>query len=374
MNCKSNADRDRRPVTSTVPVPDLAPFAEPGSSTRNDARRLAAQEHLVAGSRAMREVIARIRLVAPTDTSVLLHGETGTGKERVARLLHALSNRAEAPFTAINCGAIAETLLESELFGHERGAFTDARTARRGLLLETAGGTLFLDEIGDMPMAMQVKLLRALDTRCVRPIGGAHELPFDCRIVAATHRNLAECVEAGLFREDLYYRVAVFPVVLPPLRARLEDVLPLADLFLAEAAGRAGRATPRLDPIAAERLLNHRWPGNIRELRNAIDHALVLADADVVLAGHLPPGLDGTCSGIGHEGPRPHASDTSKPTETLAANEHAAILRTVHECRGNLAAAARKLGIGRRTLYRKLDSATLARIRLGGKRGDEVDH
>ncbi|MCU0232177.1 MAG: sigma 54-interacting transcriptional regulator [Acidobacteria bacterium] len=247
----------------------------------------------VAESPAMRAVMEQARRVAATDTTVLIRGETGTGKEGLARAIHELSPRLAAPFVAVNLGALPEALVESELFGHEKGAFTGAAGRQIGKLELADGGTLFLDELGDVPLAVQVKLLRALEERAFTRLGGNQPVRVDVRILAATHRPLEEMVAAGAFRADLFYRLAVFPLVLPPLRARLEEIRPLARYFVARLAARLNRRPPRIPEAAFRQLEAHAWPGNVRELENLLERALILSPGEELevppLAAPLPP-------------------------------------------------------------------------------------
>jgi two-component system response regulator AtoC len=242
-------------------------------------------EELVGESVAMRKVYDLVRRVADSEASILITGESGTGKEVVAGALHRLSRRSRSPFIAINCSALPEALLESELFGHARGAFTDAREARIGLFAQARGGTLFLDEIGDMPLSLQPKILRALQERKVRPVGAGAEIAIDVRIVAATNRDLDVAVEERRFREDLYFRLNVIQVALPALRSRAGDVLPLAQHFLETFAKRAGKGVTAIAAPAAERLVSYSWPGNVRELQNCIERAVTLARFEHVHRG-----------------------------------------------------------------------------------------
>jgi DNA-binding NtrC family response regulator len=307
-------------------------------------------EGLTANSAAMRGVLDLVSRVAATPTSILITGESGTGKELLARAIHERSGRAGS-FVAINCAAMPETLLESELFGHARGAFTDAREARVGLFTEANGGTLLLDEIGDMPLGLQPKLLRVLQERRVRPLGARGEHAVDVRIIAATHRDLEELVDEGRFREDLYFRLNVVHLHLPPLRERTADVLPLAQRFLSEFAARAGKAVHGLSSKAAERLLAYDWPGNVRELSNCCERAVALTRFDEVSVADLPDRI------------RSHtptqvivAADAPSDFVTLEEVEKRYVLRVLEAYRGNKAAAARQLGIERKTLYRKLEA------------------
>ena len=305
-----------------------------------------AQNVIVARSAGMRGVLAVIRRAAVSDTPVLLVGESGTGKELLARTLHASSRRAHGRFLAVNCSAIPDNLLESELFGYRRGAFTDAREDRRGLLQETSGGTLLLDEIGDMPLALQAKLLRVIQEREVHPLGAPLPVPVDIRWVAATHRDISAMVQAKQFREDLYYRLNVISVAIPPLRSRPEDIVPLIEVFIAKHAKLLGRPPCRIAPETLDVIRRHSWPGNVRELENVIERSLVLGDDDVIGVDDLPPHLrDG----------RGTVDGSPLPQRSLADVEREHVLPTLRLARGNKAAAARVLGMDRKTLYRKLD-------------------
>jgi DNA-binding NtrC family response regulator len=242
---------------------------------------------LVFESASSRAMLTLLEQIAPTDTTVLITGETGTGKEVVARFLHDHSARANGPYVAVNCGALSPTLLESELFGHERGAFTGAATTRPGFFEAAHKGTLFLDEVADLPLAGQVKLLRVLQEHEVLRVGSRRACPVDVRVIAATNVNLAAAVRAGRFREDLFYRLHVAHAALAPLRERSEDILPLARHFLARHAARFGRSSPQLTEAAMQKLLGHAWPGNIRELENVIQRALLVAPRGIVDADHV---------------------------------------------------------------------------------------
>jgi len=286
-----------------------------------------------------------IKRVAPTDTSVLLLGETGTGKEVMARTVHELSARAANPFVVVDCAGLAETLFESELFGHERGAFTGAAARRAGLVESAAGGTLFIDEVGDIPLSLQVKLLRVLETGLFRRVGGTEMQKTDFRLVAATHRDLRDLVAAGGFRPDLYYRISTFPITVPPLRERPLDILLLAETMLRRLRGTATGLTP-----AARRALQHySYPGNVRELRNVIERAALLADGGVVDVRHLPEcfAADETTTALQSIAER----DGDSP---LARAERDALRAAVLGHRGSRRELAARLGLSERTLYRKL--------------------
>jgi len=307
-------------------------------------------EDMVAGTEAMRNVLAVIQQVAPLDVTVLVTGESGTGKELVARALHARSARSNRAFVAVNCAALPEALLESQLFGHVRGAFTDAHTDRSGLFAEARGGTILLDEFGELPLTLQPKLLRALQERTFRPVGGARDIPFDARIVVATNRPLEQMVQSGRFREDLSYRVNVVSLELPPLRARTDDILPLAHTFLKQAARRMSRDVRHIDPVAAELLLGWEWPGNVRELANAIERAVALTRFDTIVATDLPERLRQ------HRPVATTMSVTTHATELLPLDEveRRHILAVLAAVGGNRGRAAAVLGIDPKTLYRKL--------------------
>jgi transcriptional regulator with PAS, ATPase and Fis domain len=273
-------------------------------------------------------------------------GESGTGKELLALGLHAESPRRDRPFIAVNCSAIPETLLESQLFGHRRGAFTDAREDRAGLFQGADSGTIFLDEIGDMPVGPQAKLLRVLQQKEIHPLGAPAPVRVDVRIVAATHRDLELLVREGRFRQDLYYRLNVIAVRIPPLRERPEDLAPLVAHFLNKHGQRLGRSRCTVAPEVMERLGRHSWPGNVRELENVIERALVLGRGDVIRIGDLPEPLLGPVVN----------KDASGEVRLLAEVEKEQIVKALHSARGNKTAAARLLGLDRKTLYRKLEA------------------
>jgi two-component system, NtrC family, response regulator AtoC len=304
---------------------------------------------LVGSSQAMRIVFDMVARVASTDSTVLITGETGSGKELIARAVHQRSRRAAGPFVAINCAAMPEALLESELFGHAKGAFTDAKVARPGLLLQASGGTLLLDEIGEMPPAAQAKLLRVLQERTVRPVGGDRELPLDLRIVAATNRDLERAVEEGRFREDLFYRIHVVRIEVPPLKARGADVLELAQHALERFAGLAGKQVTSLSSAAAERLLSYDWPGNVRELNNAIERAVALSRYEELTVEDLPQHVREL------RGSQILVADDAAHLPPMEEVERRYVLRVLDAVHGNKALAARVLGFDRKTLYRKME-------------------
>ena len=296
---------------------------------------------------AMQRVLELVDKVAQVDVAVLITGESGVGKERISRRIHERSARAPREFVAINCGALPEALLESELFGHVRGAFTGAVVDKKGLFEAARGGTIFLDEVGEMTAATQVKLLRVLQEREVRPVGATASIKVGARVVAATNRNLTEMVAAGSFRQDLYYRLKVVHVAVPPLRERREDILVLARTFVERASAAYGIPARPLSPDAAHLLVHHAWPGNVRELENAIEHAMVLAgDAPKLTLEHLPAELSGT-------GPVA-ISQLLAQTVSLEELERRYILLTLERHEGSRIHTARALGIGTNTLWRKL--------------------
>ena len=301
----------------------------------------------VARSGAMRKVLDLARRAAKVDSTVLIYGESGSGKEGIARLLHEESNRSDGPFIAVNCGAITETLLESELFGHAKGSFSGATQDRVGLFEAAHSGTLLLDEIGEIPPSMQVKLLRALQEREIRRVGENTVRPIDVRIVAATNRDLVQEVAKGNFRQDLYYRMNVVALQVPPLRARREDILPLARVLLADASLRMKRKISELTPEVADQLLRYDWPGNVRELENAMERAVALAPGDRVELDDLPEEVRQATS------IRPSTDGAVRP---LVEIEKDYILASLEANGGNQTHTAEQLQIGSATLYRKLKS------------------
>ncbi|WNG60660.1 sigma-54-dependent Fis family transcriptional regulator [Archangium gephyra] len=299
---------------------------------------------MVARTEAMKQVLSLARRAAKVDSTVLITGESGVGKERVARLIHEESGRAHKAFVAVNCAAVTESLLESELFGHVRGAFTGATHDRPGLFEAAHGGTLFLDEVGEVPASMQAKLLRALQEKEVRRVGENQSRKVDVRVVAATNRNLAAEVVTGRFRQDLYYRLRVIELRVPPLRERRDDILPLARMLLAEATERLGRRVSGLSPEAADQLLRYGWPGNVRELGNAIERAVALCEGNRVERDDLPEEVRAA----------PPSLVPGESPRTLEAMEREYILAVLAQNGGNRARTAEQLDIGVATLYRKL--------------------
>ena len=308
---------------------------------------------MVAESPAMQAVLRQIESLADTTATVLIQGESGTGKELVSRALHVDSRRAAGPFVAVNCGAFAESLLESELFGHEKGAFTGALSQHKGAFERADGGTLFLDEIGDAPPAVQVKLLRAIEEREIRRIGGQMPFKVDVRLLSATNKDLAELASERAFREDLLYRINVVTITLPPLRRRHEDIRPLAERFIAKAIEEHHRAITRVDPSFYERLHAYDWPGNIRQLRNVVESAVLLTAGDTLTAGvlSLPTGAAGRPASGG---------DVYVPENmTLAEIEKHVLEQSLSRCQGNRTLTAEKLGLSRRTIQRKIKEHAL---------------
>jgi two-component system, NtrC family, response regulator HydG len=312
---------------------------------------------LVGHSPAIIQVMKTLARVAPSQATVMVVGETGTGKELVARTIHHFSERADRRFVAVNCSALAEGLLESELFGHVRGAFTGATTSRPGLFREADHGTLFLDEIGDISPTLQSRLLRALQEHEVVPVGSEAAVKIDVRVLAATHRDLPELVRQGRFREDLYYRLNVVSLMLPPLRERRQDIPLLMDHFLRELAARHGRGPVAVDPEAQRRLLGYEWPGNIRELQNVLERAMLLAEQDVIGHEHLPPEVHPHAASPVAVAPVPD----SDPLRSLEAVERDHVMRVLAACGGNLEETSRVLGISRRTLSRMIQRWNLPR-------------
>jgi DNA-binding NtrC family response regulator len=321
---------------------------------------------LVGESTQMHELVQQIERVAATDVTVHIHGESGTGKELVARAVHETSGRRTRPFVALNCAALPETLQESELFGHEKGAFTGAAARKPGKFELVDGGTLFLDEVAELSPAAQAKLLRVLQERTVQRLGGTQDLAVDFRLLTATHRDLSEEVKAGRFREDLYYRILVFELELAPLRERAGDARLLIDHFFEKHAPRLINTRPAVTAEALAVLVRYRWPGNVRELENVVQRALVSCDRQTITVNDLPAKLVQAATGLealaASPAPRPSApaygsvpfSSPSSATLTLEASERLQIVRALEASNGNRSLAAQRLGIGRTTLYRKL--------------------
>ncbi|MBL8492068.1 MAG: sigma-54-dependent Fis family transcriptional regulator [Rhodocyclaceae bacterium] len=346
----------------------LGHFVETLRTVRHASSR-PATEGLVGRAAAFNAMLALVTRVAPTGAAVLLLGETGTGKELVARLIHETSGRAEGPFVVVDCSGLTETLFESELFGYEKGAFTGATHRKTGLVEAASGGTLFLDEVGDIPMALQVKLLRLLETGTYRRVGGVDTLGSDFRLVCATHRDMGRMVDAETFRRDLYHRIGVFPVHIPALSERREDIPLLADSLLRRVSGPRRR---RLSEGALHHLAARAWPGNIRELRNLLERASILADGEEIQVSHLAPPVPGWPATAHSTADRPLAIPATADevfqvagAEPLDDLERRYLRWLDGRFAGDRDALARALGIGRRTLFRKLRAAGLVGSRPG---------
>ena len=320
---------------------------------------------------AMKQVFHIVEKVALDDTTVLVRGDTGTGKELVAQAIHAISPRRRGPFRAINCAAVPASLLESELFGHARGAFTGAVRDSPGHFQSAQGGTLFLDEVAELPLELQAKLLRVLETHTVLPVGGREPVPVDVRILSATHRALRKEADAGRFRRDLLYRLRVIPIFLPPLRDRRGDIAVLCDRFIAELTPRSRRRVERLSPAALEVLERHDWPGNVRELRNALAYAYAIGDGPLLLPSDLPPELVGTAPREPGDGPAERTdreadaagAATGSATDGAISAEARRLLEALRRAGGNRERAAQSLGISRVTLWRHMRELGLAPVR-----------
>jgi two-component system, NtrC family, nitrogen regulation response regulator GlnG len=350
----------QRALQNVTACSDTADAAPP--RTENDL--------IVGSSPPMQEVFKRIAVVAPSDACVHIRGESGTGKELAARAIHRYSRRAKGPFLALNMASLSATLAESELFGHERGAFTGADQARKGLLEQADGGTMFLDEVADIPMAVQIKLLRVLEHGEILPVGADKPVHSDFRLISATHQNLCQRVAEGTFRHDLYFRLVTFEVEMPPLRQRRDDIPALAEHFLAGLCAREGRAVrPQLAAETLAELQRRNWYGNVRELRNAVEHAVILARGGLLAPEHLPPAmLPGTPSGLSPAdtvatlvaqwaaGQLQETEETEDLYARLLAMVEPPLLRAaMQHCRGQCVAAARRLGMHRTTVRKKLD-------------------
>jgi len=365
---------------------------------RTELRSRFAFDAIIAESARMHKVMDLARQVAATNTTVMVYGESGTGKELVTRAIHEASPRSRGPFIALNCAAIPDNLLESELFGHERGSFTGATEAKRGRFEMATGGTLFLDEIGEMALPLQAKVLRALETQQFERVGGTRTISTDIRFIAATNKNLRQRVAEGLFRDDLFYRLNVFPIVIPPLRERTDDIVPLVEHFLGRFAREMGKKVPRITPEGEQALLGHRWMGNVRELQNVIERAMILIAGDELTPDLLHiDALDGLES-MGKAtaeyekdgpslGPRRDAAPSAQAPGSDAADagrwrpfripevgfdleqhERALIQQALERAKSNKTAAARLLGLTRATFRYRLDKFALGK---GGSEGEE---
>ncbi len=329
-------------------------------SLRKQVERKFGLESIIGNTEVMRGVFELVQAVAPARTTVLITGESGTGKELIAKAIHNLSPRRQAPMVTVHCAALSPTLLESELFGHEKGAFTGAHERRIGRFEEAQGGTLFLDEIGEIDASTQVKLLRFLGERTFERVGSNKVQTSDVRLIAATNKNLAALVKDGTFREDLYFRLRVMQIAMPPLRARKEDIPLLAQSFVKEFASENGKKVAGLAADAMEAVVKYPWPGNVRELRAAVEHAVVLARGEMVAWKELPETVrSGIPEDIG--GPPDEAGLQPGDLKIKEAEKHL-ITRAIKECNGNRGEAARKLGMSRRTLYRRLHEFKLEHL------------
>ncbi len=317
---------------------------------REEIRRENKFDEILAKAAPMQEIFRTIAKIADYKTTVLVSGESGVGKELIAKAIHKKSNRAAGPFVAINCGAIPEALLESELFGHKKGAFTDANADKRGLFEEASSGTLFLDEIGELPLSLQVKLLRVLQEETIRRLGDVKDVKIDVRIIAATHRDLANEVKAGRFREDLFYRLNVLPIAIPPLRERREDIPLLVDHFIARNNARLGTTTKGLDAEARKALVDYAWPGNVRELENTIERAMVLGEHELLSLADLPERVREARDPVALQ----LASGELSIKKTTRVIEEVLIRRALQKTKGNRTRAAEVLEISHRALLYKL--------------------
>jgi two-component system response regulator GlrR len=360
-------DATKRGVFGFLPKPfegkDLLAQVEQAMKLSSVASAPAAGDDWRAGfitaSPRMEDLLRRARLVAQSDASVLIVGASGTGKELLARAIHRASKRRAAPFVAVNCAAIPEALLESELFGHRKGAFTGATYDHRGLFQSAEGGTVFLDEIGDMPVALQAKLLRALQEREVRPVGSSQAVPVDVRIISATHRDLDDRVARGEFREDLYYRLHVVSFAIPPLAERPEDILPLARHFLTATAARYGKDVRAFAPEALELLVGAPWPGNVRQLANVVEQAVALATSPIVPAALVASALKAEPTGL------------TPLDEAKRAFERDYLIRILRITKGNVSRAARLARRNRTEFYKLLDRHRLQPAMFKAERGGE---
>jgi Nif-specific regulatory protein len=309
---------------------------------QEELKNIHAPKNIIGTSKAMRVVYSLVEKVSPASTTVLLLGESGVGKEMVAQAIHYGSGRGVGPFIKFNCAAIPESLIESELFGHEKGAFTSASASRKGRFELADGGTIFLDEIGEIPLSTQTKLLRVLQEKEIERVGGSETISVNVRILAATNRNLEELIKEGRFREDLYYRLNVFPILVPPLRERKTDIILLADRFIEKFSAEHSKSVTQISPPAIDMLLAHHWPGNVRELENCIERAVILSSGSVIHSYNLPPSLQSSTQGI--------SETKGSLREKLEKVEIESIISEMEKAGGNMAKAARALGITERMI------------------------
>ncbi|MFC2973385.1 sigma-54-dependent transcriptional regulator [Azotobacter bryophylli] len=342
------------------------PAASQGTAATSQSGEAQSDIGIIGSCSAMQDLFGKIRKVAPTDSTVLIQGESGTGKELVARALHNLSRRAKAPLISVNCAAIPETLIESELFGHEKGAFTGATAGRTGLVEAADGGTLFLDEIGELPLEAQARLLRVLQEGEIRRVGSVQSQKVDVRLIAATHRDLKSLAKTGQFREDLFYRLNVIALKLPPLRERGGDVLEIAKAFLQRQAKRMERGELRFAPDAEKTISQYTWPGNVRELENAIERAVILCDGSVISADLL--GIDIELENLEEEeyAPLNQGSGANEPTEDLSLEDYFQHFVLEHQDHMTETELARKLGISRKCLWERRQRLGIPRRKPSG--------
>jgi PAS domain S-box-containing protein len=361
LRLRSEAGRERLAVMRTTQINDDRGSLQGVIATITDITEEAdpQKREIVADSRGMRDVLNFVRRVAVSEaTTIMLEGENGTGKDLIAKTLHYQSMRQAEPFISINCAAIPETLLESELFGYEKGAFTDARAQKRGIFELADKGTLFLDEIGEMPLSVQAKLLRVLEEQSFRRLGGLKDINLDLRVITATNKNLREAVKEGAFRQDLYFRLNVIQILIPPLRERPEDILPLARFFVGHYNKKFKRQIEGLSPASERLLLSHQWPGNVRELRNAVERAMILEETALLTPSSLPVSLINP--GSSPDGAFPQLA-FQIPDEgiSLEENERNLVVRALEKTSGNQTQAARLLSITRDTLRYKMKKFNL---------------
>jgi PAS domain S-box-containing protein len=361
LRLRSAAGRERLAVMRTSQIQDDEGILQGVIATISDITEEAdpRKREIVAESRGMRDVLNFVRRVAVSEaTTIMLEGESGTGKDLVAKTLHYQSMRQAEPFISINCAAIPETLLESELFGYEKGAFTDARAQKRGIFELADKGTLFLDEIGEMPLSLQAKLLRVLEEQSFRRLGGLKDINLDLRVITATNKNLREAVKEGAFRQDLYFRLNVIQISIPALRERPEDILPLGRFFVSHYNKKFRRQIEGLSPAAERLLMTHLWPGNVRELRNAIERAMILEETPLLTPSSLPVSL--VSPGASGDGVHPQLA-YQIPDEgiSLEENERSLVVRALEKTSGNQTQAARLLSITRDTLRYKMKKFSL---------------
>lgn len=354
-NAKAVRDESGRVIGVVETITDLTELEKARHKAEEASRRLGEMHRLnniIGKSDAMQAVFTAINAAATSDATILIQGESGTGKELVAGSIHYNSTRSDGPMVTVNCSALSESLLESELFGHAKGSFTGAARDRTGRLEEADGGTVFLDEIGELSPLIQVKLLRVLQEREIERVGESKKRKIDIRIITATHRDLYALVREGLFREDLYYRLKVFPIRVPPLRERKEDIPLLIRHFIDRLNGRTGKSIKSVSPSAMQRIMDYNWPGNVRELENAVEHAFVLCNAGTVDTPHLPLEIRDFTYPEGGRGTSLPAGAASSPDWKTLTRER--LVELLDECGWNKAEAARRLGISRTAVWKRM--------------------